>query len=249
MSIPFWYTLYQQTSLFPEEEERPKRLTHSGINMIVGQFFELLTRQAFPEARPLDEVAEDGSMPDLVLWRAGPKRGDVLLEVKASCKGHLIETNQLERYRSLVQGDFPFTRARLFYVLWCYDMTDIYKRCPYHTQLLDELIECDKSAYVLPASLVGEICDRRGARSYTSWTWGDGSGTTYTRMLKSHHRVLQSGGAHSLRTVLEALRLRTNGHRFREYRLSHLEVRGEKLSAVQTVIVSSFSFNKLLGGS
>lgn len=183
--LPFWLAEYYQVGLFADVKKTVP-LTNSNTRIIVGQFFELLTKNLFG-----GEYCSNGLPGDIVQWRG--KRGDILLEVKSSSKSHIIDMCQIEEYSDL---RFPFTNPTVYYVLWFYDLVRIREKCLNSDMLIDRLATSVNAVYVLPLRVVRWFTLSSSYDYHTQWA--SGKRQKYGRWGVKTYNTLREGRRSSL---------------------------------------------------
>ncbi len=84
------------------------------------------------------------------------------IEVKASKKNNYFKLfdHQLEKYKELLNGEFPFAKPKVDYVLFSYDIKDVFKECPEEEILIENLAKRTKSMTIIPLSIIEEMHKR-----------------------------------------------------------------------------------------
>ncbi len=181
-------------------------MTRERMAVLVGQFFEQLTGAIFPDTDVDSYLNAGEDRPDVVAWSAGPRGGDLLVEVKASSSGHLFDMDQLRTYQALCRRrHWPWTRPRLFYALWLYEPLH-WSQAGSREGLLGHLCSHVDGLYLLPASLVEALVTARGVRTYESWRGSKRSSDGhYGRLSRLDHHLLRWARPEALRALCRLL--------------------------------------------
>lgn len=245
MSTPYWRTLYAQTNLFTQH---PIKLSREKVAVLVGPFFEQLTGRLFPNT-DIDAYLNAGDdRPDVIAWGAGPDKGDLLIECKASSSGHLFDVDQLETYTKLCRQPFPWTKPKLYYALWLYRSGHrLWEEHTSHLSLLTHLCSSIDALYLLPGPLVASLVKVLGPKTYSSWR-GSKRATegSYARLHRLHHHILRWGRPEALRTVAELLSVQMNGWRVTTTQVRTLELVGRPVEPFPVVLAADFPLKRSL---
>jgi hypothetical protein len=183
------YPSWLQTDLF-KGKMSGLALTQHNSRVVVGQFFELLSRHLI-KGSELGDIKEDEANPDLIVWNNGRVSFDLLLEVKASMKAHLFDSAQLDFYNGLGENEFPYTRPRLYYVLWCYHFKGNVSMAGSAYNLIRKLGSCVDSCFIVPLELIINLTNQLPKMSYGKWSIPGRE--YYYRMAKGCFRLLKTG--------------------------------------------------------
>lgn len=185
--------------------------------------------------------------PDFVLW--GKRRGDIVLEVKASNKSHIFDRHQVKLYRGIEKSAFPYHNAKCYYVLYFYDNDKPLGLCGSTWNLLtDTLPNSIKCAVVLPLDVVEDIAKK--TPQYTYGKWSNGDREFYARMPWRIGRIMELGHRDLL---LDALYLVTGrylnkeGYAVAKYQSSSgIKIIGRNIPPFPVLVVSKKSLRNII---
>jgi hypothetical protein len=239
VSTPYWRSVYAQTNLFGSNHR--KKLTRESVAVLVGQFFEQLTGAIFADTDVDSYLNAGDDRPDIIAWHAGPRDGDLLIEVKASSSGHLFDADQLQAYQALCRQRFPWDRPRLFYALWLYRGEQLWTTADNVSGLLDHLRSSVEALYLLPGAVVGSLVEAIGAKTYESWRGSKRSSAGhYARLSRLQHHILRWGRPEAIRTVAHLLDVSLDGWRVTRTEVHTAELVGRPVESFPVVCVAKF---------
>jgi hypothetical protein len=202
MNQPFWLKIYNQFDLFNKAEEllgSGKYLNRSNTKIIVGQYFELLTSRIFTGLSKCSSV--DRFEYDFVMWNSGKLKNDIVLEVKSTNREPIIDSRQMQYYSDLESSLFPYTNAKVYYVVYFYKPDVRLASCGSVHNLVNAILpQTIQSCAVMPLSLIKKLIDGK-QRSYGKWSEGDRVNYFRWGALASH--VLTAGRANVVQEFLK----------------------------------------------
>lgn len=227
---PFWSGSLQLDTEGNTQLDR--ELSPAIRNVIIGQYFEYMATRVF--GGELMNKDEEGHFPDIVKWGAYKKR-DVLLEVKASYRAPIISVQQLHDYKALEKNDFPYTRPRIYYVVFLHSATLIESQCKTVRDLIGYLSRSVDACLVLPIDAVLRLVTCNNGIVYEYGVWR--GGTKYIRWSKRMDRILRLGDRSSLVDFLDLVTMRGCGkiNCFKDFQI--------KRQLVQGLVIQRFQVN------
>jgi hypothetical protein len=201
----------------------------ANANVIIGQYFEYLTSRIFDGK--LADKPDDAVFPDVVLW-GRHKKGDILLEVKGTYRAPLMSLFQLQEYKKLEDNDFPFTRPRVYYVIYLHSAIQIVPQCPTVRDLLAYLSKSIDACIVVPIDALIRLVTCNNGLVYDFGQWQarhqEDTEKKYVRWTKQLDKILRLGDRFALRDFLDLTTLRGCGKidQFADYRFRQQTVSG-----------------------
>jgi hypothetical protein len=156
MSVPRWMIEDAQETLFNEDKFIYQPIYGGGVtNTVIGQFFEQVAAHMLNCKVELPVNTEWATYPDLIKWDY--KGRDVLIEVKATHRNPLIMKNQMEAYRKMQMAPFPFTNAKVYYVIFFYTIHHFHLHFSRYHDLFKALAQDIQVCYILPIDIMEEL--------------------------------------------------------------------------------------------
>lgn len=118
MPEPVWLSHYRDI-LFDSMRMDDRPLNAGSVKVVVGSFFEVLGSMIL-KAEFSDRPGNWEVYPDLIKWACNGNNSDLLIEVKGASRknGFVFDCGQVREYEELTKVDFPFTNARVRYLLF-----------------------------------------------------------------------------------------------------------------------------------
>lgn len=168
MTTPRWMIEDAQETLFNEDKFIYQPIFGGGpTNTVIGQFFEQVAARMLGCKVEFPVSTEWGTYPDLIKWNYNGS--DILFEVKSTHRNPLITVNQMKGYKEMTMSPFPFTNAKVYYVIFFYTIHHFHLNFSRYHDLFNALAQDIQVCYILPIDIMEELIKNLKPLA-TSWT-------------------------------------------------------------------------------
>jgi hypothetical protein len=241
---PSWLVDHQQLDLF-KNKLSGMYLTKHNSRVVVGQFFEHLTSKLINDS-VLADVYEGVANPDLIVWN-GKLPFDILLEVKASMKAHLFDIHQIKYYSALQDNNFPYTRPKMYYVLWCYHFNkESISMAGSALNLVKRLGNYIDACFIIPIEIVHLIIKYLPVMSYGKWSTDIRQ--YYYRIPRKVFDFLKAGNLRSMTNAILAISNEDIGSKYTvtEYPIDKIHLGYSIIKPFSLFTISNMNWDTLI---
>jgi len=237
-NLPIWMSLYNQLDLFDSCDKLMDSripLTSSNTKILVGQYFELLTSMIFRSAVKCTKL--DRFAYDFVIWGGEKRKRDIIIEVKAANKQHMIDQRQMKHYEEIIAADFPFTKPKVYYVLFCYAKGKRLTSCGSAYNLLNAALpESVKAVAVVPFEFMKGLVSKFKINRYGKW--GNGDRLNYIRLPMTIFSAIMSADVGLIRHTLGGYcGTEAAGYSFYKVNLPKLKVLNAEIKSFPVIFI------------
>jgi len=156
--------------LFPEMAATKPLKDRTQAAVIVGHFCEQYLMHLMGGIKDVS-LGQFGVEPDVTFWNNGVVDYDILVESKGMSRRHgtYVTHDQVFRYVTMTDLDFPLTRPRVFYAMCLHNVIDMAKRFNTEIGLIEALCTNYIGTLLIPLEIMHALISWMTRRANKGW--------------------------------------------------------------------------------